>query len=83
MSTQTTISPHSQKPFITLAYPSKQDLDAIVSKAVEAQTAWKNVDLKERIQIGRKFIVRMSTRHEDTMLTSSRMSLGNLAMRFL
>lgn len=54
---QTTISPHNQQPCVTRTYPSESELDAKISRAVEAQKTWKLVPLEERIAIGRKFMV--------------------------
>jgi len=54
---QTTISPHNQKPYITRQYPSTADLDSSIEKAAVAQKAWAKVSLKERLAIGQKFIV--------------------------
>lgn len=55
---QTTIVPHTQEPFVTRTYPSASELDAIIEHAAQAQTEWKNVPLHDRIAIGRKFMVR-------------------------
>ncbi|KAG6333991.1 hypothetical protein ID866_5096 [Astraeus odoratus] len=54
--TQTTISPHNQAPLCTRVYPSEAELDEKLGNAARAQEAWKKVDLKERIAIGRKFM---------------------------
>lgn len=56
--TQTTISPHNQKPLVTRAYPSQQELDAAIKASANAQKEWAKVPLKDRIQIGNRFIVR-------------------------
>ncbi|KLO11966.1 ALDH-like protein [Schizopora paradoxa] len=53
---QTTISPHNQKPFVTREYPSTGELDAILQAAAKAQASWRNVPLRERIAIGHNFI---------------------------
>ncbi|TFK66352.1 succinate semialdehyde dehydrogenase [Pluteus cervinus] len=56
MATQTTITPHTQQPFVTRVYPSESDLDAIVRKASDAQRRWSKVPLKDRITVGRNFM---------------------------
>ncbi|KAF7973825.1 hypothetical protein HWV62_14214 [Athelia sp. TMB] len=53
---QTTITPHSQQPFITKTYPSEPALDGIIQKAATAQKAWARVPVHERVAIGRKFM---------------------------
>lgn len=54
---QTTLSPHSQQPYVTRTYPTESELDGKIARAVEAQKSWKQVPLEERIAIGRKFMV--------------------------
>lgn len=54
---QTTISPHTQKPFVSRDYPSVQAVDEAIVKSKAAQKEWAKVPLKERIEIGRRFIV--------------------------
>lgn len=56
---QTTISPHNQQPLVARTYPSVNELDDIVKAASEAQKKWSKVPLKDRISIGRKFMVSM------------------------
>ena len=58
MASQTTITPHNQQPFVTRIYPSEPQLDEVITKASEAQKAWKDVLVEERIAIARKFTVR-------------------------
>lgn len=55
---QTTISPHSQKPLVSRSYPSQSDLDVAIQNASKAQKLWRKVPLEERVDIGRKFMVR-------------------------
>jgi acyl-CoA reductase-like NAD-dependent aldehyde dehydrogenase len=55
---QTTISPHTQQPFVTRVYPSADALAASIDRAAAAQAAWRRVPLQERIAVGRRFIVR-------------------------
>jgi acyl-CoA reductase-like NAD-dependent aldehyde dehydrogenase len=55
--TQTTISPHNQKPLVTRDYPSQSELDATINQAAEAQKQWAALSLQERIRIGYRFIV--------------------------
>ena len=55
---QTTISPHNQAPLCTRIYPSEAELEEKLQNAARAQEAWKQIDLKERIAIGYKFMVR-------------------------
>lgn len=56
---QETISPHTGEPIVGThrAYPSIQELDYFVKNADKAQKLWRDVALKERIAIGRKFVV--------------------------
>ncbi|KAI0076634.1 aldehyde dehydrogenase [Panus rudis PR-1116 ss-1] len=54
--TQTTISPHNQKPLVTRTYPSQSDLDVTIRRSKAAQKEWAARPLKERIDIGYKFI---------------------------
>jgi acyl-CoA reductase-like NAD-dependent aldehyde dehydrogenase len=54
---QTTISPHTQQPYVSRKYPTVADLDAALDSAAKAQKAWARVPLKERIAIGHKFMV--------------------------
>ena len=56
-SLQTTITPHTQEPYVTRAYPSDSELDLFIQNAVVAQRAWAAVPLEERVAIGRKFTV--------------------------
>ena len=57
MSIQTTITPHSQLPFVTRSYPSESQLDDIIKASATAQTVWKAVSVQERIEIASRFIV--------------------------
>ena len=54
---QTTIIPHSQQPYVSRTYPSRQELDQTIKNARQAFEAWRHVPLQERIAIGYKFIV--------------------------
>lgn len=54
---QTTITPHTQEPFVSRDYPSVQAVDEAIVKSKAAQKEWAKVPLKERIEIGRRFIV--------------------------
>jgi acyl-CoA reductase-like NAD-dependent aldehyde dehydrogenase len=56
MSTQTTITPHNQQPFVTRSYPSESELDQAIRNSANAQKAWSAVPVEDRIAIGRKFI---------------------------
>ncbi|KIM64493.1 hypothetical protein SCLCIDRAFT_1213318 [Scleroderma citrinum Foug A] len=53
---QTTISPHNQTPLCTRVYPTEAELDEKLQNAARAQEAWKQIDLKERIAVGYKFM---------------------------
>ncbi|KII84711.1 hypothetical protein PLICRDRAFT_57239 [Plicaturopsis crispa FD-325 SS-3] len=53
---QTTITPHSQEPFVTRTYPSEPELDKTIHSAAAAQAKWTQVPLEKRIAIGRKFM---------------------------
>ena len=55
---QSTITPHSQQIYVVRAYPSKEDVDQAIVRSSAAQKSWSKVPLKERIAIGRKFMVR-------------------------
>jgi hypothetical protein len=54
---QTTITPHNQKPFLTRTYPSNPELDVLVQKSANAQKAWGRVPVQDRVAVGRKFLV--------------------------
>jgi acyl-CoA reductase-like NAD-dependent aldehyde dehydrogenase len=54
---QATITPHTQSPLVTRTYPSDVELDAVIHNAAKAQKEWGRVPVKERIEIGRKFMV--------------------------
>ncbi len=54
---QTTITPHNQQPFVTRTYPSQLELDGIIRRSSLAQNAWARVSLKDRLAIGTKFVV--------------------------
>ena len=58
MAQQTTIIPHTQKPYVSRVYPSTEELDKVIQTAVVAQKAWNAVSLSQRIAIGREFTVR-------------------------
>lgn len=57
MATQTTITPHNQKPYVSRKYPSESELDGVIKTASAAQKKWAKISLTERIAIGHKFIV--------------------------
>jgi len=61
MSLQTTISPHNQQPLVSRSYPAQNELDLLITKAREAQKAWRNLPLKERVAIGYRFMVGANT----------------------
>ncbi len=54
---QTTITPHNQQPFVTRNYPSQSELDTIIRRSSLAQNAWARVPLKDRLATGTKFLV--------------------------
>ncbi|CAL1702424.1 unnamed protein product [Somion occarium] len=54
--TQTTISPHTQKPLVTRTYPSQSELTATIQRSKAAQKEWRKLPLKDRIAVGYKFI---------------------------
>lgn len=58
---QTTISPHNQQPLVSRSYPAQNELDVLITKAREAQKAWSNLPLKERVAIGYRFMVGANT----------------------
>ena len=57
---QTTLIPHNQQPLVTKTYPNEVDLDKLIQNAAAAQEKWARVPLKQRIEIGRRFMVRTS-----------------------
>ncbi len=57
---QTTLIPHNQQPLVIRNYPSLAQLDKSIQNAAVAQEKWARVPLKQRIAIGRKFMVRRS-----------------------
>lgn len=61
--TQTTIIPHSQQSYVTRTYPTESELDTKLQDAALAQAAWRKRTLKERIEIGHKFVVCMKISH--------------------
>ena len=54
--TQTTITPHTQAPYVTRIYPSPDELGAAIEVSAKAQKGWAKVPLTERIEIGRRFM---------------------------
>ncbi|EIW77826.1 succinate semialdehyde dehydrogenase [Coniophora puteana RWD-64-598 SS2] len=54
---QTTIIPHNQQPYVTRQYPSPAELDATIERAAVAQNAWAQRPLADRIAVGRAFVV--------------------------
>lgn len=58
---QTTITPHNQQLLVTRTYPSAAELDTQISTAADAQKKWARVPLEERIAVGWRFIVRLSS----------------------
>ncbi|KAF8634813.1 hypothetical protein AX17_004065 [Amanita inopinata Kibby_2008] len=56
MSTQTTITPHSQQPLVTRTYPSQSEINSIIDNASTAQKSWSKVALADRIAISRRFM---------------------------
>ena len=60
---QTTLIPHNQQPLVIRSYPSVHQLDKCVQNAAVAQEKWARVPLKQRIAIGRKFMVCHLTLH--------------------
>ncbi|KZT67542.1 ALDH-like protein [Daedalea quercina L-15889] len=53
---QTTISPHNQKPLVTRTYPSQTELSNVIERSEAAQKQWARVPLKDRISVATKFI---------------------------
>lgn len=81
MALQVTVSPHSQLPYVSRTYPTEQDLDAVISRAHDAQKAWGRVPVVDRVAIGRRFMV--STVHTLTQIGSlfaSRTNSGRCPM---
>jgi len=72
---QTTIIPHSQEPFITRQYPSEDKLDAIIAAAAEAQSSWSKTALAERIAICNRFLEEMK-KMEDVVVKELTIQMG-------
>ncbi|RPD58255.1 succinate semialdehyde dehydrogenase [Lentinus tigrinus ALCF2SS1-6] len=53
---QTTLIPHNQQPLVIRAYPSETQLGHSIQYAAAAQEKWARVPLKQRIEIGRRFM---------------------------
>jgi acyl-CoA reductase-like NAD-dependent aldehyde dehydrogenase len=51
---QTTISPHNQRPYVTRQLTT--EVDVIVSKARAAQKSWRKMQIEQRIGIGLRFV---------------------------
>ncbi|KIJ67250.1 hypothetical protein HYDPIDRAFT_107992 [Hydnomerulius pinastri MD-312] len=75
---QTTISPHSQKPYdiTTRIYPSEANLDQIIQNAALAQAAWKKKTVKERIDVGNKFVTEFKKLAGDELYMELTMQIG-------
>ncbi|EAU81348.1 succinate semialdehyde dehydrogenase [Coprinopsis cinerea okayama7 len=71
MSVQTTITPHNQQPYVSRTYPSQQEIDEVIQKAAVAQKAWAKVPLKERVEIGNKFVTEFEKMKEEIPLELS------------
>ncbi|TFK22364.1 succinate semialdehyde dehydrogenase [Coprinopsis marcescibilis] len=71
MSAQITITPHNQQPFVARTYPSELQVDQAISKAAHAQKAWAAVPVKERIEIGNKFMTEFEKMKEEIPLELS------------
>jgi LmbE family N-acetylglucosaminyl deacetylase len=55
---QTTISPHNGHPYHVETYLASSDLNRIIESAGRSQKEWMMRTLDDRIEKGRKFIVR-------------------------
>ncbi|KAI0695681.1 succinate semialdehyde dehydrogenase [Cerioporus squamosus] len=53
---QTTLIPHNQQPLVIRTYPSETQLERSIQYAAAAQEKWARVPLKQRIEIGRRFM---------------------------
>ncbi|KAF9221037.1 succinate semialdehyde dehydrogenase [Gyrodon lividus] len=73
--TQTTITPHNQEPYVSRTYPNESELDATIQNAALAQADWKKQTLKERIEIGHKFIQTVFKTMRDEELKGLHMEL--------
>ncbi|CAG7850879.1 4-hydroxybenzaldehyde dehydrogenase (NADP(+)) {ECO:0000303/PubMed:23736872} Short=PHBDD {ECO:0000303/PubMed:23736872}; {ECO:0000269/PubMed:23736872} [Serendipita indica DSM 11827] len=74
-SSQTTIIPHSQKPFVTREYPSEDELNAIIAAAADAQNSWSKTALSERLAICKKFLDEMK-KMEDVIAKELTIQMG-------
>ncbi|KAF6757734.1 succinate semialdehyde dehydrogenase [Ephemerocybe angulata] len=68
MSLQTTITPHSQAPYVERTYPTPAELDAAIAAAAAAQPFWAATPLAQRIAIGRAFIKEFEALKEEIPL---------------
>ncbi|KAF5340337.1 hypothetical protein D9611_007960 [Ephemerocybe angulata] len=68
MSLQTTITPHSQAPYVERTYPTPAELDAAIAAAAAAQPFWAATPLAQRIAIGRAFIKEFEAMKEEIPL---------------
>ncbi|TFK86010.1 succinate semialdehyde dehydrogenase [Polyporus arcularius HHB13444] len=53
---QTTLIPHNQQPLVIRSYPSETQLERSIQYAAAAQEKWARVPLKQRVEIGRRFM---------------------------
>ncbi|KAF8220058.1 ALDH-like protein, partial [Tricholoma matsutake] len=65
---QTTIIPHTQKPLVSRTYPSQSELEFAIQNASKAQKIWRNVPLKDRVDISCKFIHEFKNVSDDVSL---------------
>ncbi|TFK51481.1 ALDH-like protein [Heliocybe sulcata] len=65
---QTTISPHTQQPFVTRKYPAEAEVGDAIRRAKDAQAKWREVALEERVKIGEKFIEEFKKMSDDIPL---------------
>ena len=80
---QTTLIPHNQQPLVIRTYPSETQLSKSIERAAAAQEKWARVPLKQRIAVGRQFMVRCASYQKGGGAHRRyRRSLGRCAMRY-
>lgn len=62
---QTTIAPHTQQACCVRTYPTEDQVEETIVKAAKAQSAWKDVPLKDRIAICHRFLEQMQAQKDE------------------
>ncbi|KAF9934039.1 hypothetical protein FBU30_003549 [Linnemannia zychae] len=64
-STLTVVTPVDSTPFATVQISSSEQVQAAVQHAAKAQKAWKKVPVKQRVEIGRRFLEILGSRKDE------------------